>query len=186
MLRSQRTFVSLYLNHQTRKRDRIYILSSIDRSISFYQNSPLWLDRLEGNLNTYVSHLFFVYLYPLNGYRELDSYEEPWQWQPFTSLARDLNPTGVGEYIYIYILRFAEHPFPLPPWMGNTLNGDLCITGHGVLDQKYLVTPRTLKEMLNFFSSFVHRLKGSTVCNSPQYIGFLYLSIQVTSFFFIE
>ena len=31
----------------------------------------------EGNLNAYVSHFVFVYIYPLNGYRELDSYEEP-------------------------------------------------------------------------------------------------------------
>ena len=30
----------------------------------------------EGNLNTYVSHLFVFYIYPLNVYRELDSYEE--------------------------------------------------------------------------------------------------------------
>ena len=31
----------------------------------------------KGNLNGYISLLFFVYIYPLNGYRELDSYKEP-------------------------------------------------------------------------------------------------------------
>ena len=36
----------------------------------------------------------FVYIYLLNGYRELDSYEEPCITQPFTYLARELNPTG--------------------------------------------------------------------------------------------
>ena len=67
----------------------IYILSSTDRFVSFYQNSSLWLDRLDsrswgrnpvdsneilplsheetsaskGNLNAYVSQLFlFIYI----------------------------------------------------------------------------------------------------------------------------
>ena len=31
----------------------------------------------EGHLNTYLSQLFLFYIYPLNGYRDLDSYEEP-------------------------------------------------------------------------------------------------------------
>ena len=41
----------------------------------------------------------FVYIYPLNGYRELDSYEEPcfMLGATITSFARELNP------IYIYI-----------------------------------------------------------------------------------
>ena len=67
----------------------IYILSSTDRSVSFYQNSSVWLDRQdsrsrdrspvnanaiprsyhsatrasEGNLNGYVSQLFFLFTY---------------------------------------------------------------------------------------------------------------------------
>ena len=50
--------------------------------------------------------IVIVYIYPLNGYRELDSYEEPCIYangNTFTSFARELNPTGVGEHIYIYI-----------------------------------------------------------------------------------
>ena len=31
-----------------------------------------------GNLNAYVSHLFLFYIYPLNDYRDLDSFEEPY------------------------------------------------------------------------------------------------------------
>ena len=60
----------------------------------------------EGNLNDYVSQFLLFYIYPLNGYQELDSYEEPCIYangNTFISLARELNPTGVGEYIYIYI-----------------------------------------------------------------------------------
>ena len=51
-------------------------------------------------------NLIIVYIYPLNGYRELDSYEEPCIYangNTITSFARELNPTVVGEYIYIYI-----------------------------------------------------------------------------------
>ena len=86
-----------YLNKQA---EYIYILSSTDRSVSFNQNSFVWLDRLdsrswdrnpvnsnvnprfyhsatsasEGNVNAYVSHLFLLaYIRD----RELDSYEEP-------------------------------------------------------------------------------------------------------------
>ena len=47
-----------------------------------------------------------VYIYQLNDYRELDSYEEPFIYtngNTITSFARELNPTGVGEHIYIYI-----------------------------------------------------------------------------------
>ena len=46
----------------------------------------------------------FVYIYPLNGSRELDSFEEPCITlvATITSLAKELNPTGVGEHIYIY------------------------------------------------------------------------------------
>ena len=46
----------------------------------------------EGNLNAYVSHLFFVYIYPLNGYRELNSFVEP-----CITLVATI-------YIYIYIM----------------------------------------------------------------------------------
>ena len=51
--------------------------------------------------------IVIVYIYPLNGYRELDSYEEPCIYtdgNTITSFARELNPTGVGEHIYIYIV----------------------------------------------------------------------------------
>ena len=49
--------------------------------------------------------IVIVYIFPLNGYRELDSYEEPCihaNGNAITSFARELNPTGVGEHIYIY------------------------------------------------------------------------------------
>ena len=49
----------------------------------------------------------FGYIYLLNDYRELNSYEEPCITlvETITSLARELNPTGVGgAYIYIYIV----------------------------------------------------------------------------------
>ena len=45
-------------------------------------------------------------MYPLNGYRELDSYEEPCIYangNRINSFARELNPRRVGEHIYIYI-----------------------------------------------------------------------------------
>ena len=51
--------------------------------------------------------IVIVYIYPLNGYRELDSFEEPCIYangNTITSFARELNPTEVGEYIYIYII----------------------------------------------------------------------------------
>ena len=43
-------------------------------------------------------HNCFVYIYPLNSYRELNSFEEPCFTlvANITSLARELNPTGVG------------------------------------------------------------------------------------------
>ena len=111
----------------------IDILSSTDRSISFYQNSsvllhgldsgilgskPGWLICLYKILPLSHEHkrmkfkrlwitIVIVYLYPLNGYRELDSYEEPYI--TFTSFDRELNPTGVGEHIYIYIYIYC-HP----------------------------------------------------------------------------
>ena len=79
----------------------MYILSSTDRSVSFYQNSSVWLDRLDSrnwdrnpvdsNANPRFYHeetsasfgkfkwlcitIVFVYIYPLNGHRELDSPE---------------------------------------------------------------------------------------------------------------
>ena len=84
----------------------IYILSSTDRSVSFYQNSSVWLDILDSrswdrnpvdsNANPRtlpLSHeetsssevnfkrlwitITIVYIHPLNSYRELNSYEEP-------------------------------------------------------------------------------------------------------------
>ena len=45
-----------------------------------------------------------VYIHPLNGYWELNSYEEPCIYangNAITSFARELNPTGVGEHIHI-------------------------------------------------------------------------------------
>ena len=44
-------------------------------------------------------HICFVYIYPLNGYWELNLFEEPCFTlvATITSLARELNPTGVGE-----------------------------------------------------------------------------------------
>ena len=109
----------------------IYILSSTDRPVSFYQNSLVWLDRLDSrcwdrnpvdsNANPRFYHsatrklaqekkfkrlcitIVFVYIYPLNRYRELDSYEKPcitlvvtiyfprWRAQPYRG----------REYIYI-------------------------------------------------------------------------------------
>ena len=55
----------------------------------------------EGNLNAYVSHLFLFSIYPLNGYRELNSFEEPCFTlvATITSLAREL-------YIFIFIFIF--------------------------------------------------------------------------------
>ena len=58
----------------------------------------------EGNLNGYESQLLLFYIYLLNGYRELDSYEEPCVYangNTITSFARELNPI----YIYIVIHR---------------------------------------------------------------------------------
>ena len=59
------------------------------------------------------AHKLYIYIYchpricfVLNGYRELDLYEEPCIYvngNTITSFARELNPTGVGEHIYIYI-----------------------------------------------------------------------------------
>ena len=48
-----------------------------------------------------------VNIHPLNGYRELNSYMKSLainaNGNAITSFARELNPTGEGEYIYIYI-----------------------------------------------------------------------------------
>ena len=53
--------------------------------------------------------IVIVYIFPLNGYRELNSYEEPCIYangNTVTSFARELNPTGVGDHIYIVIHRW--------------------------------------------------------------------------------
>ena len=49
-------------------------------------------------------HICFVCIYPLNGYRELNSFEEPCFMvvATITFLAREFNPTGVGEHIYCH------------------------------------------------------------------------------------
>ena len=49
-------------------------------------------------------YICFVYVYPLNGYRELNSFEEPCFTLvvTITFLARELNPTGIGEHIYCH------------------------------------------------------------------------------------
>ena len=49
-------------------------------------------------------HICFVYIYPLNGYREVNSFEEPCFTlvANITSLARELNPTGEGKHIYCH------------------------------------------------------------------------------------
>ena len=49
-------------------------------------------------------HICFVYIYPLNGYRELNSFEEPCFTlvTTITSLATELKPTGVGEHTYCH------------------------------------------------------------------------------------
>ena len=104
-----------------------------DRSVSFYQNSSVWLDRLdsrtgiktcwlkrqskilplspeetsasEGNLNGNVSQLFLFTYIRLTA-TESSIHMRAWHYangNTFTSLARELNPTGVGEHIYIYI-----------------------------------------------------------------------------------
>ena len=60
----------------------------------------------EGNLNGYESQLLLFYIYTLNGYGEIDSYEEPCIYangNTITSFARELKSIGVGEHIYIYI-----------------------------------------------------------------------------------
>ena len=47
-----------------------------------------------------------VYIHPLNGYWELNSYEEPCIYangNAITSFARELSPMGVGEHIHIVI-----------------------------------------------------------------------------------
>ena len=111
-----------------------YIYIVIHRqTVSLYQNSSVWLNRLDSsswdsnladwNANprfyhttmrklaqakeilTLMYHISFVYIYLLNDYQELNSFEEPCFTlvATITSLARELNPTGVGEHIYIYI-----------------------------------------------------------------------------------
>ena len=61
-----------------------------------------------------------VYIDPLNGYRELNSYEEPCidaNGNAITSFARELNPTGAGEHIhiviYIYIYIYITNDFTI-------------------------------------------------------------------------
>ena len=98
--------LSLFLSH-THTHTYIYIYIVIHRQICFVlselisvarqarvsklESKPGWLKRQskipplsheeasfsEVNLNGYESQLLFFYIYPLNGYRELDSYEEP-------------------------------------------------------------------------------------------------------------
>ena len=115
----------------------IYIVTH-RQTVSLYHKSSVWLDRLDSqswdrnladwkaNLRFYHSamrksaqakeilmlmyHICFVYTYPFNGYRELNSFEESCFMlvATITSLTRELNPTGVEEhiyciYIYIYI-----------------------------------------------------------------------------------
>ena len=98
-----------------------YILSSTDKSASCYQNSSEWRDRLDSRLTLTPIHdattqpranlrqwrkfkrlwitIVFVYIYPLNGSRELDSYEEPC----ITLMATHLLPSLESSYIYINI-----------------------------------------------------------------------------------
>ena len=62
----------------------------------------------EGILNTHVILLFvsffffFFYIYLLNGYRELNSFEEPCltQVSTVTPFAREVNPMGLGEWLH--------------------------------------------------------------------------------------
>ena len=61
----------------------------------------------EGNLNAYVSHLFlftYIQLTATESSIHLKSLALR-SWQPFTSLARELKPTGVGEHIYAEMWR---------------------------------------------------------------------------------
>ena len=55
-------------------------------------------------IQTLSYQICFVYIYPFNGYRELNSFEEPCFTlvATITSFARELNPTGVGEHIYCH------------------------------------------------------------------------------------
>ena len=103
----------------------VYILSSTDRrfrSIRTLHKGSIpeaeieaWLTRTPSQDSTAqpqgnqckrrkFKHLCFVYICPLNSYRVLNSFEEPCFTlvATITSLARELNSTGVGEYIYIY------------------------------------------------------------------------------------
>ena len=59
---------------------------------------PGWLKR-QSNI-----HISVVYIYLLNGYRELNLFEEPCFTlvATITSLARELNPTGLGKHIYCH------------------------------------------------------------------------------------
>ena len=69
----------------------------------------------ELNLNGYESQLLLFYIYPLNGYREVDSYEETCIYangNTITSFARELNPMGVGSTgIFCIKLPCIEHSF---------------------------------------------------------------------------
>ena len=69
------------------------------------------------NLNKLWITIVIVSMYQLNGYRKLDSYQEPCIYtngNTITSFARELSPTGVGSlyiYIYIYICLFKNKNF---------------------------------------------------------------------------
>ena len=107
----------------------IYIYIVIHRqTVLFYQNSSGWLDRLDSwtwltempiqdsttqprenqrkrrKFKRLCITFVFVYIYPLNGYREVDSFEEPCFTlvATITSLATELNPTEAGEHIYCH------------------------------------------------------------------------------------
>ena len=109
----------------------IYVVSSTDRPVSFYQNSSVWLDRLDsrswernplaqtpiedstiqprGNLRKrrkfkrFCITIVFVYIYPLNGYQELDSYVESCIMLVANHLLHWLESSTLYIYIYIYM-----------------------------------------------------------------------------------
>ena len=123
----------MYMHTQTHTHTHIYIYIVIHRETCFLLSElfsvarlarfpklgskPGWLKRQskilplsheetsanEGNLNAYVSH-FFVYIYPRNGYRELNSFEEPC----FTLVA---TITYWMHHVYIYIYIYIRGAF---------------------------------------------------------------------------
>ena len=67
---------------------------------------PLGNQRQRSKFKRLWITIVIVYIFPLNGYWELESNEEPCIYangKTITSFAWELNPTGVGEHIYIYI-----------------------------------------------------------------------------------